>query len=133
MTKQTRNEIEISIRELADQRVKDIIVQQHQGIIPGKTNMSLVEAMLDKWGELADYYEQSVYHSENDTDVDLEMSIHIVRNYLDSLEHLRIQLKGAVENNDEILIENINDYIDLLEHAMERIFEAVYTIDPYWH
>jgi hypothetical protein len=87
--------------------------------------------MLAEWNKLAKYYEDSIYKRTNDLSVDLEMSLYIVRIYLNWQDGLRTKLKMASDNKDEDMVEKFKNYLALLEHAMNRMIRATHSMDEF--
>jgi len=127
-----RDRIEFDIRKISHQLNKDIVKQQKQGTIPGKVDLSMLEAMVDKWDELATYYERNIYDRTSDGDADLDISLFIIKNYLSWQDDLPREIYNARQSNNENRAGDLEDFRDLLEHSINRIFKAIRVIDEFF-
>lgn len=117
-----RTAIERHIRELSLQLREAPLREQGQKFTE-QYDLTLLRAMLDKWRELADYYEHNIYEKnrEQDIDTDLEMSLFIVGNYLDWMFQFEVYMGTAAQKGDRTEEDELWEYHHELKGHMERI------------
>lgn len=124
MIERTRESIETSIRELSFKIREELLEQQKQNQ-PQRINIVICKHMLDEWGNLTKYYENSIYHGDA---ADTEMSLFMVENYLDWTRNLQIFVGIAHEQNDENTDE-LEELLLTLEVHMKDILTAISSLD----
>ncbi len=124
MIERTRESIETSIRELSFKIREELLEQQKQNQ-PQRINLVMCEHMLNEWGNLVKYYENSIYRGDT---TDTEMSLFIVENYLDWTRNLAIFVGIAHKQNDEYTDE-LEELLLTLEIHMKDILTTISSID----
>lgn len=128
MSKQ-RKEIELRIRKISYEIRKQMLENQRLGNF--ELDISKFSTMLDEWDNLASYYENANWDYSTRDQIDTEISLFIVDNYLRWKHSLLIRLADAQKRDNIELVDNLEDSLDRLEMYMEKIFKTIVDEDDF--
>jgi hypothetical protein len=125
-----RKVIEGEIRRLSTQLRDDLTFQLREGIST-RINKIVLNNILDKWFELASYYEDNLYDSTTEQEPDLEMSLFIVECYTDLTDLLDIHIGSNYKQGEEFEAETLEVALDKLKEEMGKILQAASHKDEF--
>jgi hypothetical protein len=110
---------------------RKIFNQQTQGNYTAEVDTELLEAMINQWSKLRQYYEYSVDDQSDNHEPDLEMSLYMIANYLswrDSVSSMKQSAKLSGEQEREKIVESL---LTTLENSMSRILKTTRSLDQF--
>lgn len=128
MNKQ-RKEIELKIRKISYEISKQMLENQRSGKF--ELDISKFSTMLDEWDNLSSYYENANWDYSSRDQIDTEISLFIVDNYLRWKHSLLVRLGGAQKSKNIELVDDLEDALDRLEMYMEKIFKTIVDEDDF--